>query len=222
VQTGWGRTGTHFWGIEAHDVEPDMIVFAKGLGNGLTIGGVAARAELMDGLPANSISTFGGNHLSTAGALANLRYLLAHDLQGNARRVGKWFLEELAGALAGEPAVGEVRGKGLMIAVECVVPGTTDPAPDTAAAPSLAELQARLQRVEEERGSFLRSLTAADLNQIVSHHGIVVSFSLPLRHLMLHVVNHSTYHRGQLATQFRQLGLTPPNTDFTRYLYEAR
>ncbi|MDX6209704.1 MAG: 4-aminobutyrate aminotransferase, partial [Frankiales bacterium] len=61
VQTGWGRTGEHFWGIEAHGVVPDMITFAKGIGNGLSIGGVVARAEIMDALPAASISTFGGN-----------------------------------------------------------------------------------------------------------------------------------------------------------------
>ena len=67
VQTGWGRTGEHFWGIDAHGVRPDMITFAKGLGNGLSIGGVVARGEIMDCLQANSISTFGGNPLSTAG-----------------------------------------------------------------------------------------------------------------------------------------------------------
>ena len=68
VQTGWGRTGEHLWGIQAHDVTPDAMTFAKGLGNGLAIGGVVARPELMDSLTANSISTFGGNPLSTAAA----------------------------------------------------------------------------------------------------------------------------------------------------------
>src|SRR6266487_2466034 len=60
VQTGWGRTGEHFWGIQAHGVVPDAMTFAKGLGNGLAIGGVVARGELVDSLGANSISTFGG------------------------------------------------------------------------------------------------------------------------------------------------------------------
>ncbi|MGH8912684.1 MAG: aspartate aminotransferase family protein, partial [Acidimicrobiia bacterium] len=72
VQTGWGRTGEHFWGYQAHGITPDILTFAKGLGNGLAIAGVVARAEIMDCLSANSISTFGGNPLSTAGALANL------------------------------------------------------------------------------------------------------------------------------------------------------
>ncbi|MEX1044426.1 MAG: aminotransferase class III-fold pyridoxal phosphate-dependent enzyme, partial [Acidimicrobiia bacterium] len=79
VQTGWGRTGEHFWGYQAHGITPDVLTFAKGLGNGLAMAGVVASAELMDSLPANSISTFGGNPLSTAGALANLEYVLEHD-----------------------------------------------------------------------------------------------------------------------------------------------
>src|SRR5471032_1452270 len=84
VQTGWGRTGEHFWGFEAHDLVPDLATFAKGLGNGLAIGGVVGRGDLIDSVGANSISTFGGNPLAAAGALANLDYLLSRDLQGNA------------------------------------------------------------------------------------------------------------------------------------------
>jgi 4-aminobutyrate aminotransferase len=134
VQTGWGRTGEHFWGYQAHDVTPDLLTFAKGLGNGLAIGGVAGRADLIDSVHANSISTFGGNPLATAGALANLEYLLAHDLQANARARGSQLLDQLA-PLAGKLAVvGEVRGKGLMVAVELVEPGGTRPSPQAAAA----------------------------------------------------------------------------------------
>src|SRR3954468_3601699 len=76
VQTGWGRTGEHFWGIQAHGVVPDAITFAKGLGNRFAIGGVVAKGDLMDTITANSISTFGGNPISTAGALATVNYLL--------------------------------------------------------------------------------------------------------------------------------------------------
>lgn len=129
VQTGWGRTGEHFWGIEAHGVAPDIMTFAKGLGNGLAIGGVVARAEIMDCLPANSISTFGGNPLSTTAALATLDYLEEHDLQTNALKVGQQLKTRLADLAAEVPAIGEVRGKGLMIGVELVVPGTKDPDP---------------------------------------------------------------------------------------------
>jgi 4-aminobutyrate aminotransferase len=119
VQTGWGRTGEHYWGWQAHAQHgpPDLLTFAKGLGNGLSIGGVVARAEVMDSVPAKSISTFGGSPVTTAGALANLRYALEHDLQGNARRVGA-VLRGVLDAAAGLPGVLEVRGRGLMIGIE--------------------------------------------------------------------------------------------------------
>ncbi|MGB3258199.1 MAG: aspartate aminotransferase family protein [Ornithinimicrobium sp.] len=132
VQTGWGRTGEHFWGIGAHGVTPDAMTFAKGLGNGLAIGGVVARADLMDSLTASSISTFGGNPLATAGAKAALDYLLEHDLQGNAVKLGGYLLQELRDVAAGCPVIGEVRGKGLMVGVELVEPGTTQPSPGAA------------------------------------------------------------------------------------------
>ncbi|MGH3320553.1 MAG: aspartate aminotransferase family protein [Streptosporangiaceae bacterium] len=130
VQTGWGRTGEHFWGIQAHGVTPDMMTFAKGLGNGLTIAGVVGRAGLVDNLIANSISTFGGNPVSTAGAVATLRYVLDHDLQTNAAKVGTRLLEGLR--RLDYPVIGEVRGKGLMIGVELVRPDTTTPSPQAA------------------------------------------------------------------------------------------
>ena len=132
VQTGWGRTGENFWGIEAHDVRPDAITFAKGLGNGLALAGVVARADLMDSIQANSISTFGGNPVSAAGGLANLRYLLDHDLQSNARTVGEHMISGLRRVCAESTIVGEVRGKGLMIGVELVRPGGKEPAPEHA------------------------------------------------------------------------------------------
>jgi 4-aminobutyrate aminotransferase len=137
VQTGWGRTGEHFWGMGAHGVVPDVLTFAKGLGNGLSIGGVVARRELMDGLGANSISTFGGNPLATAAAAATLTYLLDHDLQANALKVGSRLLSGLRDLAARHPAVGDVRGKGLMAAIELVTPGTDRP--DLAATAALME-----------------------------------------------------------------------------------
>ena len=123
VQTGWGRTGEHFWGYEAHGVTPDLLTFAKGLGNGLAIAGVVGRAEIIDCLPANSISTFGGNPLSTAGALANLEYLLEHDLQTNAYKVGQQLADGLHHLADDVPEIVEVRGKGLMLGVEFARPG---------------------------------------------------------------------------------------------------
>ncbi|MFI8200593.1 aspartate aminotransferase family protein [Streptomyces sp. NPDC085942] len=136
VQTGWGRTGDHFWGWQAHAEHgpPDVLTFAKGIGNGMSVGGVVARAEVMNCLDANSISTFGGSPVTMAASLANLSYLLEHDLQGNARRVGGLLIERLRGIAAAFPAVREVRGRGLMIGVELVKPGTDEADPEAAAA----------------------------------------------------------------------------------------
>jgi 4-aminobutyrate aminotransferase len=120
VQTGWGRTGEHFWGYQAHDIVPDLLTFAKGIGNGLSIGGVVAPAEIMDSYPALGISTFGGNPLATAGALANLGYLLDNDLQTNALKVGNRLMQNLVPLSEELDILGEVRGKGLMIGLELV------------------------------------------------------------------------------------------------------
>jgi 4-aminobutyrate aminotransferase len=127
VQTGWGRTGDHFWGYQAHDVVPDLITFAKGIGNGFALAGVVGRAELVNAVPAISFSTFGGNPISTAAGNAVLDYVLDHDLQANAQRVGRLLLAGLRDATARTPIVAEVRGRGLMIGIEFVRPGTTEP-----------------------------------------------------------------------------------------------
>jgi uncharacterized damage-inducible protein DinB len=96
-------------------------------------------------------------------------------------------------------------------------------APAWADQPTLTELKVQLAAIEAERASFLAQLTDADLEGVVTYRAPDgLAFSHPLGQLMRHVVNHSTYHRGQLATLLRQLGHTPPNTDFTRYLREAR
>ena len=95
-------------------------------------------------------------------------------------------------------------------------------APGWDAKADLAELKAELAAVEAERAAFLARRTDADLEGVVTYRapdGQV--FAHPLGQLIRHVVNHSTYHRGQLATLLRQLGQVPPSTDFTRYLREA-
>jgi 4-aminobutyrate aminotransferase len=93
---------------------------------------VIGRAEIMDCLTANSISTFGGNPLSTAGALANLDYLFEHDLQTNSLKVGQHLRSRLDHLADVHEIVGDVRGKGLMIGVELVHPGGKDPYPEAA------------------------------------------------------------------------------------------
>ncbi|MEU8301416.1 aspartate aminotransferase family protein [Micromonospora sp. NPDC048909] len=127
VQTGWGRTGEHFWGYQAHGVTPDLLTFAKGIGNGFALAGVVGRAEVLESVPAISFSTFGGNPVSTAAGNAVLDYLLDHDLQANAARTGAILADGLRAAVADLDCVAEVRGKGLMLAVEFVHPGTREP-----------------------------------------------------------------------------------------------
>jgi 4-aminobutyrate aminotransferase len=142
VQTGWGRTGEHFWGFQAHGITPDLLTFAKGVGNGMAIAGVVGRGDLVDSLQAASISTFGGNPLATTAALANLEYLLSHDLQANAKVVGDFLLEGLNRLSEVSNIVGEIRGRGLMIGVELVEPGTGAPSA-RAAGRALEETKAR-------------------------------------------------------------------------------
>jgi 4-aminobutyrate aminotransferase len=134
VQTGWGRTGEHFWGYQSHGVTPDLMTFAKGVGNGLAMGGLIGRPELIDSVSANSISTFGGNPLASAGALANLDYLLSHDLQGNALAQGARLFDRMTPLVDKLSVVGEVRGKGLMMGIELVEGDDRTPSPQAAAA----------------------------------------------------------------------------------------
>ena len=120
VQTGWGRTGDHFWGYEAHGLIPDMLTFAKGVGNGAAIAGVVARSEIMESVSALSFSTFGGNPLSAAAGLATLRYVVQNNLQQNAKNMGDRLIKGLGDIGETIPWIGEVRGRGLMVALEVV------------------------------------------------------------------------------------------------------
>src|SRR5699024_3422763 len=114
VQTGWGRTGEHFWGYQAHGFTPELLTFAKGDGNGLALAGVVASADIMNSLGANSLSTFGGNPLNTTGALANLEYLLDHGLQANTSARGRQLADMLQPVVDATGGIAELRGNGLM------------------------------------------------------------------------------------------------------------
>ena len=129
VQTGWGRTGENFWGYEAHGIVPDLMTFAKGLGNGMAIGGVVGRAEIIDCYPANAISTFGGNPMATSAALATLEVLIEEDLQSNSHKVGNQLRNGLEYLAEEMEEVTEVRGKGLMLGMELSDPVTGRPDP---------------------------------------------------------------------------------------------
>jgi 4-aminobutyrate aminotransferase len=120
VQTGWGRTGDKWFGIEHWDVEPDIITSAKGMGNGVPVGMTIATPEVADKYPGLTFSTFGGNPVSTAAALAVIKLIEDEDLKRNAAEVGAHFREGLEGLKEKYPVIGDVRGMGLMQAVELV------------------------------------------------------------------------------------------------------
>src|SRR5262245_55767593 len=127
VQTGWGRTGDHFWGYQAHDIVPDMLTFAKGVGNGITLAGVVARAEIMDAITVLNFSTFGGNPLSAAAGIATLRVVQRDGLQHNAKAMGERFATSIQPVADATPWIAEMRGRGLMWAFEICQPGTIEP-----------------------------------------------------------------------------------------------
>jgi 4-aminobutyrate aminotransferase len=130
VQTAWGRTGEKWFGIEHWDVLPDIITSAKGLGNGVPIGITVATQEVADKYPGLTFSTFGGNPVSMAAALAVLQYIEDEDLKKNAAEVGGYLREQLEGLQEKHRVVGDVRGMGLMQGLELVKDRETrEPAP---------------------------------------------------------------------------------------------
>jgi 4-aminobutyrate aminotransferase-like enzyme len=134
VQTGWGRTGDKWFGIEHWNVEPDIITSAKGMGNGVPIGMTTATPEVADAYPGLTFSTFGGNPVSMAAALAVIKVIEDEDLKRNAAEVGSYFRERLEGLKEKYTVIGDVRGLGLMQALEFVKDRETkEPDPQTVA-----------------------------------------------------------------------------------------
>jgi alanine-glyoxylate transaminase/(R)-3-amino-2-methylpropionate-pyruvate transaminase len=121
VQTGFGRTGTAFWGFENWGVTPDLVTMAKGIGNGAPLGACVTRPEVALVMK-NRIhfNTFGGNPVSMTQGLATLEVIEAEGIQENARNVGDHLKERLLGLQERQALVGEVRGMGLMLGVELV------------------------------------------------------------------------------------------------------
>ena len=127
VQTGWGRTGGLWFGIEHWGVEPDIMTFAKGMGNGSPIGCTIATPEIADAVAGLTFSTFGGNPVTMATTLATIEYMEAHDTPTNCAVQGERMAGKLAEFAAEFPIVGEARGMGLMQALEIVQPGGIEP-----------------------------------------------------------------------------------------------
>ena len=120
VQTGWGRTGDKWCGIEHWDVEPDVMTFAKGMANGSPIGCTTTTQEIAKSFPGLTFATFGGNPVTAAAAVATIDYMDRHDLPHNAAVVGAYLRERLEGLKEKYQVIGDVRGMGLMQAVELV------------------------------------------------------------------------------------------------------
>ncbi|MFN0150354.1 MAG: aspartate aminotransferase family protein [bacterium] len=122
VQTGFGRTGGKWFGIEQWGVEPEIMTAAKGIANGVPMGATIARADVADAFKGLTISTFGGNPVSCAAALATIEVIEEERLLENARVQGARLRAGLEAIAKSSPFVGEVRGMGLMVGVEIVSP----------------------------------------------------------------------------------------------------
>lgn len=127
VQTGWGRTGDKWFGIEQWGVDPDIMTFAKGMGNGSPIGCTITTTEIAEAVKGATFSTFGGNPVTMATALATIEYIEKYDLKHNAQVMGAVLREKLEDLQHEFNWIGEVRGMGLMQAIEIVKPGTKEP-----------------------------------------------------------------------------------------------
>lgn len=119
IQSGFGRTGK-WWAIEHEGVEPDIVCFAKSIASGLPLGGIIARQDVMDWKPGAHGSTFGGNPIAVAAALATLQVIQEENLLAEATETGRFLMDALVEMETRHPSIGEVRGRGLMVAAEFV------------------------------------------------------------------------------------------------------
>jgi acetylornithine/succinyldiaminopimelate/putrescine aminotransferase len=117
IQTGIGRTGTLF-AYEQYGVEPDIMALAKGLGSGVPIGALLAKEKAAVFTPGEHGSTFGGNPLACAAGYATLKFVIENNIAGNAKKVGQYFLDELKKLKQKYQFVTDVRGRGLLLAME--------------------------------------------------------------------------------------------------------
>jgi alanine-glyoxylate transaminase/(R)-3-amino-2-methylpropionate-pyruvate transaminase len=126
VQTGFGRTGDNFWGFENHNVTPDIVTMAKGIGNGCTLAACVTRMDIAKSLAERThFNTFGGNPVSCAQGLATLNVILEEKIQQRAKEMGKRLIDGLRELQKKHALIGDIRGRGLMIGVELVTDRTT-------------------------------------------------------------------------------------------------
>ena len=127
VQTGFARTGTWF-ACDDENVEPDLITTAKGIAGGLPLAAVTGRAEIMDEIhPSGLGGTYGGNPIACAAALGAIETIKSENLINRAKEIGKIMVGALTEMQKKYPVIGEVRGRGAMVAIELVQPGSKEP-----------------------------------------------------------------------------------------------
>jgi 4-aminobutyrate aminotransferase len=174
VQTGWGRTGGKWFGIEQWGVTPDIITSAKGLANGSPIGLTVARPEVADAFKGLTISTFGGNPVTTTAAKAVLDFIEEQNLMTNCTEAGGYLRSGLEGLKDKHPLIGDVRGMGLLQAIELVEDRKTK-------SPAVAQTAMLMEAARENRiligkggmyGNVIRlsppmNITRADVDQFI-------------------------------------------------------
>src|SRR4051794_37537628 len=156
IQTGFCRTGA--WFASDHEgVVPDLVTTAKGIAGGLPLAAVTGRAEVMDAVHGGGLGgTYGGNPVACAAALASIRIMRDEDLNARAKAIEELAVPRLRELAAGIPAIGDVRGRGAMLAVELVKPGTIEPD---------AELAGRIAKACHARGVVV--LTAGTFGNVL-------------------------------------------------------
>ena len=120
MQSGFGRSGDHWFGIEHSNVEPDIMVMAKGIANGAPVGAMTTRPEIADSWQSKTISTFGGNPISMAAASATMEVMIEENVPARASEQGGQLLEGLLKFKDEFDWIGDVRGRGLMLGLELV------------------------------------------------------------------------------------------------------
>jgi 4-aminobutyrate aminotransferase len=192
VQSGAGRTGK-WWAIEHSGVEPDIVTSAKGIASGMPLGVCIAKAEIMDWLPGSHASTFGGNPVSLAAALATMDVIEREGL-ANAAHVGGLILKRLEGWKETHPLVGDVRGRGLMIGVELVK--------DKATREPVTELRNKVEELAFERGLIILGCGETSIRLcpplVVKEEEATVA--LDILEEVLTEVEKQHAHQGELAT----------------------
>ncbi len=194
VQCGMGRTGK-WWAIEHSGVEPDMVCLAKGIASGMPLGICMTRAEVMDWAPGSHASTFGGNPVSIAAALATMD-IIEREAMANAAKVGEFMLQRLRPWAQTHPVVGEVRGRGLMIGLEIVK--------DKATREPAVALRNRIETLAFERGLMVLGCGETSLRLspplIVNEHEATIAMDILEEALTLAEKEHESAGALEVAT----------------------